>query len=171
MASIYQRINKDGSKVWRAVIRIKNHPTVSDHFPRKKEAEDWAKETEIKIKNGKYDFAKNKEKTLSELIDLYIQEAVVEHHKAADNTIFQLNYFKEEIGKLALTYITPELLIAKRKKLLSETNKRGKTLNPATVNRYFSTLSGAFRYACKNMRWIDENPCLNLLKLKTNPKI
>lgn len=43
-------------------------------------------------------------------------------------------------------------------------------LNPATVNRYFSTLSGAFRFACKNLRWIDENPCANLLKLKSKPK-
>lgn len=169
MASIYQRTNKDGSKVWRAVIRIKNYPTVSDHFDRKRAAEDWAKETETKIKNGKYDFTKNREKTVAELIDLYIQDAVIGHHKAADDTIFQLNYFKEKIGKYALTYITPEVLIAQRKEL-SEPNERGKTLNPATVNRYFSTLSGAFRYACKNMRWIDENPCLNLLKLKTNPK-
>ena len=42
--------------------------------------------------------------------------------------------------------------------------------NPATVNRYFATLGGAFRYACKNLRWIDENPCRNLLKLKCKPK-
>ena len=43
MASIYKR--KDG-KGWRAIIRIKNHPTVCDHFDRKEEAEDWARETE-----------------------------------------------------------------------------------------------------------------------------
>ena len=67
MASIYQRTNKDGSKVWRAVIRIKNYPPVSNHFDRKKEAEDWAKDTEIKIKKGKYTFAKNKEKTVAEI--------------------------------------------------------------------------------------------------------
>lgn len=171
MASIYQRTNKDGTKVWRAVIRIKNYPTVSDHFDRKKAAEDWAKETETEIKKGKYDFTKNREKTVAELLDLYIQDAVIGHHKAADDTIYQLSYFRDKIGKYALNYITPELLLAERKKLLTEKSKRGKILNPATVNRYFSTLSGAFRYACKNMRWIDENPCLNLLKLKAKPKV
>lgn len=28
MASIYQRTNKDGSKVWRAVIRKKGYPII-----------------------------------------------------------------------------------------------------------------------------------------------
>ena len=42
MASIFQRRNKDGSKVWRAIVRIKGYPTVCDHFDRKQEAQDWA---------------------------------------------------------------------------------------------------------------------------------
>lgn len=54
MASIYQRQNKDDTKAWRAVIRIKGHPSVSDHFERKREAEDWAAETERQIRQGKY---------------------------------------------------------------------------------------------------------------------
>ncbi len=59
MASIYQRTNKDGSKVWRAVVRIKGHPSVCEHFDRKNEAEDWANKAESGIKNGKYNFNKN----------------------------------------------------------------------------------------------------------------
>lgn len=59
MASIYQRTNKDGSKIWRAGITSKNYLTVSDHFDGENEAEDWAKETEIKINKGKYSFVKN----------------------------------------------------------------------------------------------------------------
>jgi hypothetical protein len=43
MASIYKR--KDG-KGWRAVIRMKGHPRICDHFERKQEAEDWAQEIE-----------------------------------------------------------------------------------------------------------------------------
>lgn len=35
MASIYTRKDQDGSPVWRAVIRIKGHPSVSNHFGRK----------------------------------------------------------------------------------------------------------------------------------------
>lgn len=65
MASIYKR--KDG-KGWRAVVRIKNHPTVCDHFERKEIAEDWARDTELKIKLGKYSPNKAKEKTVADLI-------------------------------------------------------------------------------------------------------
>ena len=82
MASIYQRINKDGSKVWRAVIRIKGHPSVCYHNERKQVVEDWAKDKEQQIKRGKHspDQAKQK-KTIADLIDLYIQDAVIGHHK------------------------------------------------------------------------------------------
>jgi hypothetical protein len=60
---------------------------VCNHDERKQVVEDLAKETEAKIKNGKYDFTKNNEKTLSEQIDLYIQDATISHHKAADMKI------------------------------------------------------------------------------------
>lgn len=167
MASIYKR--KDG-KSWRAVVRIKNHPTVCDHFDRKEKAEDWARDTERKIKLGQYSPNKAKEKTVADLIDLYIKDAVIDHHKAAKDSIRQLNYFRDVLGKYALVYITPELLLNERRKFSEISTRNNKTLNPATINRYFSTLSGAFRFACKNLRWIDENPCTNILKLKSKPK-
>lgn len=81
-----------------------------------------------------------------------------------------MNYFRNELGDYALIYITPELLLKARRKLSETRTKQNLILNPATVNRYFATLAGAFRYACKNLRWIDENPCGNLLKLKSKPK-
>lgn len=170
MASIYQRINKDGSRVWRAVIRIKNHPTICEHFDRKQEAVDWANEIELQIKRGKYARNKAKEKTLADLIDRYIPDAVIGHHKAAKDTIRQLNHFREALGEYALIYITPEVLLEERKKLFETRTNRNTLRNAATVNRYFATLGGALRYACKNLGWIDENPCGNLLKLKSKPK-
>lgn len=171
MASIYQRTNNNGTKVWRAVIRLKGHPTVCEHFDRKQEAEDWAREMEQQIKRGKYSSNQTKQKrTVSELIDIYIQDAVIGHHKAANDTVRQLNYFRGKIGDYALMYITPDLLLKERKILIEKPSRSGVRLNPATVNRYFASLGGAFRYAYKNLRWIDENPCGNLIQLKTNPK-
>lgn len=77
MASIYQRTNKDGKKVWRAVIRIKGHPSVSKQADRKKILEDWVRDTESQIKDGKYSHNKAREKTVVNLIDSYIQDAVI----------------------------------------------------------------------------------------------
>ncbi len=95
MASIFQRTNKDGTKVWRAVIRLKGHPTVCDHFDRKQEALDWANETERQIKLGRYNFAKHdQKKTLADLIDRYIEDGVLDHHKAPQDTKRHLNYFQ-----------------------------------------------------------------------------
>ena len=52
MASIYQRDNPEGKKVWRAVIRKKGYPTVCSHFDRKQEAQDWTVDVERKITMG-----------------------------------------------------------------------------------------------------------------------
>lgn len=172
MASIYKRTNKNGSTVWRAVIRIKGHPSVSNHFERKQEAKDWAKEVESKIQVGKYKFGQeaDRQRTLSELITRYIDDGVIGRHKAERDTIRQLSYFRDSLGSYALGYLTPEILINERKRLIQKPTPNGKSRNPATINRYFATLSGAFTYACKNLRWIDDNPCTNLLKLPTKPK-
>lgn len=167
---VYSVKLKDGTKVWRATVRVKGHPPVTERFSRKQKAEDWERETKLKIKQGKYVSNKAKEKTLAELIDLYIPDAVLGHHKAAKDTVFQLNYFRERLGSYALIYITPELLLQERKRLLELPTNRNTLRNPATINRYFATLGGAFRYACKNLRWIDDNPCANLLKLKSKSK-
>lgn len=136
MASVYQRTNKDGSKVWRVVVRVKGHPTVCEHHERKQVAYDRA---ELQIKQGKFISNKAKEKTLNELINLYIDDAVIGHHKAAKDTVQQLNYFRERLGKYALIFITPELLIEECKKLLALPTHRATTRKPATVNRYFAT--------------------------------
>ena len=70
MASIFKRTNEDGSKVWRAVIRIQGNPTTCKAFERKQEAEDWAKETKRSIKLGQYNFeAQKRRHTYAELVN------------------------------------------------------------------------------------------------------
>lgn len=171
MASIFKRRNKDGTSVWRAVIRIKGYPTVCNHFERKQEADDWAKDIERKIKLGQFKFDQhNFLHTFKELLTSYLANGALEHHKSADDTSRHLNYWNSRFESYALVHITPDL-ICKERQLLGETpSLRGnKKLSPATVNRYISSLSSLFSYATRQLHWMNENPCANLIKLKEHP--
>lgn len=166
MASILKRKNKNGTTHWRAVIRIKGYPTVCDHFDRKQEADDWASETERKIKMGQFQFDRHKnQQTFAQLFERYINDGALQHIRSADDVMHHLNYWKSRMGDYALVHLTPDF-IGKERQILSETptNKNLKR-SPATVNRYVASLSALFSYALK-LRWIDENPCFNLTKLK-----
>lgn len=167
MASIQKRKNKDGTFHWRSVVRLKGHPTVCNHFDRKQEAEDWRQETERQIKEGQFKFNRHKAKhTFHELIQRYISDGVLEHLRAKRDAIRHMNYWTERLSKYALTYITHDLLSKERQVLISSPTSRGTKRSPATVNRYIAALSSCMTYAYKHLRWIDENPCLNLIKLK-----
>lgn len=168
--SIFKRKLKTGYS-WRAVVRVKGHPTVCASFSRKQEAEDWKRETKQQIKSGKYRIAKSSErKLLAELIDAYNRDVVDAHYKAVADTKRHLAYFRETIGEYALIYLTPELILEQRRRLIETPTDRGARRSAATVNRYMSSLRGALRYACRSLRWIDENPIQNLIKLKESPQ-
>jgi len=167
MASIYKR--KDG-KGWRAVVRIKGYPTACGHFDKKPEAEDWAHETERKIKLGQFKFDQHKRlHTFPELLDQYIGNGALEHHRSANDTRRHLVYWKSRFDSYALVHITPELIAKERMLLWNTPSKSGLKCTPSTINRYTASLSALFSYAVRQLRWIDESPCAHLLKLKENP--
>ncbi len=170
MASIYKRKSKDGKTAWRAVIRIKGYPTVCNHFDRKQEADDWAKETERRIKLGQFNFeAHNQHHTYAELIDRLIADGALSHHRSLKNCQSQFDYWKGRLGAYALVHITPELISQERKLLIDSPLPDGRKRSASTINRYTATLSSTLSYAVKKLRWIIENPCKNLLKLKEDP--
>ena len=170
MASLYKRKNKNGTTVWRAVIRIKGYPSVCNHFERKQAAEDWAQGVEREIKAGQFKFDQhNKIHTFAELAERYIQDGALEHHRSADDTLRHLAYWKERFGEYGLIHITPELL-GKERQILAETPTTKRTKRtPSTINRYIASLSALLTYAAQHLNWISENPALRLIKLKENP--
>jgi hypothetical protein len=124
MASIYKRKDTENKKVkpsWRAVIRIKGYPTVSKTSDRKQELIDWAQETERQIKSSQFNFDHYKNQhTFDELIDRYIQDGTLEHHRSAADTKRHLIYWKSRLGSYAIVHINAALL-NKERQLLSET--------------------------------------------------
>jgi integrase len=170
MASIYKRKNENGTTVWRAVIRIKGYPAICNHFERKQEADDWAQEVERNIKLGAFKFDQHKKQhTFAELVERYIQDGALEHHRSSDDTRRHLTYWESRFADYALIHITPELLGKERQILADTPTQKGGKRTPSTINRYIASLSSLLTYAAQRLSWISENPALRLIKLKENP--
>jgi integrase len=170
MAAIYKRKDKEGKVVgWRAVVRIKGYPTICKQCERKQEAEDWATEVEREIKQGRFNVNLYKgQHTFTQLLERYQNDGALEHIRSFEDVIRHLEYWKNRLGEFALVHLTTEL-IGKERRLLAEipTNK-GKKRSLATINRYISSLSALLSHAVR-LKWMSENPCFNLTKLKEPP--
>lgn len=167
MASFYKRKNKNGTTVWRAVIRIKGYPTVCKTDQRKQELLDWAQDTERQIKNGQFNFDQYKTQyTFEDLVSRYIQDGILDHHRSVADTRRHLDYWKSRLGSYALIHITSELLSKERQHLSETPIDKGTKRTSATANRYMSSLSSLLSYASTNLNWLTENPALRLKKLK-----
>ena len=170
MATIEKRINSKGETSYRALVRIKGHPSVSNTFAQKTKAEEWAKRTEIAIKDGKYlPSVESNRRTVSELIDKYLKE---EHPKQQNKTTdinAHLGIWKSLIGQYALIAIKPDILTSALHKIAEIPTPRGKTKSAATMNRYIASLSVVFSYGYKNLDWLSHNPMAKINKY-TEPR-
>lgn len=100
------------------------------------------------------------------MVDHFIQSGALEHYRSAKDTVPHLVYWKSRLGEYALVYLTPERLGKERQLLIDTSTPQNTKKSPATVNRYIASLSSCLSYACRQLRWIDDNPCFNLIKLK-----
>lgn len=169
MASISKRKNKNGTSHWRAVVRIKGYSTVCTHWDRKQEAEDWATDTERKIKLGQFNFNLHRtQHTFTELLERYKNDGALEHIRSVEDVVRHLEYWKGRFGAFSLVHLTAELIGKERSLLAAAPNSKGTKRSAATVNRYFASLSAILSHAVR-LKWIAENPCFSLTKLKENP--
>jgi len=167
--SVYKRRLKKGHS-WRAVIRIEKYPPICRTFDRKEEAEDWEKETKRQIKRGEFKFDQYRKKhTFSELLDRFISNGALQHHRSSKDTLRHLEYWETRLGRYALVHLTSELIAKERLLLLEKPTPKGTKCTPSTVNRYLASLSSLFSYAVKELKWLSESPCLHFKKLKENP--
>ena len=107
--------------------------------------------------------------TLADLIQRYMEEILPDHPKTEKNQAAHLRWWRREIGDCPLDEVRPRLLVECRNKLRRELTLRGAPRSPATVNRYFATLSRVFTIAIKEWEWLDESPLRRLSKLREPP--
>lgn len=167
MQGIEKRINKDGSFTYRARVRIKGHPSVSESFSSLALAKKWKRDTESAIEQGRFQFPSlAKKHSLADLIDRYIESILPTKLKNARNVKQHLFWWKQELGNILLSDIKPSHIARKRDELLSQSTIYKKPRSSTTVVRYIASLSHAFTIAIKEWDWMDENPVRKINKPK-----
>jgi len=171
MATIYKRKSRTGKGyTWRAVIPLPGKKRLCKSFNLKETAKEWIKETEYKLKYGSFDFQKHKTThTFKDLVDRFIADGMLEHYRSKRDAIRHLDYFCKRFGPWPVTNLSSDMISDERKLLVTTPMANGKLRANATINRYTATLSAIFSYACTNLDWMIENPCIRLIKLKEPP--
>lgn len=165
MQGIEKRISKDGSSTYRARVRIKGHPSVSESFSSLALAKKWKRDTESAIEHGRFQFSSQEKKhTLAELVDRYIETILPTKPKNARNVKQHLLWWKRELGHCLLSEIKSSHIAQKRDELLSQDTFYKKPRSSTTVVRYIASLSHAFSIAVKEWDWMDENPVCKINK-------
>jgi integrase len=158
MATISPRRAKDGTVRYHAKVRLKGYTSQAATFDRKRDAERWAKETEVALRERRYFKATlTARHTVSDLIDRYLRE-VLPQKPGSHKQRAQFLWWKEKLGHALLADLTPSLLAEWRDRLAAGETPRGKPAAPATQVRYLAALGHALNVAVREWEWLDENP-------------
>ena len=170
MAVIERRKRFDGKASFRAKVRLKGHPPASATFERLTDARNWAQQTEVAIREGRYFKAVEARKhTLGDLIDRYIEGVLPTKPKSEKKQKSQLLWWKAKLGDYLLIDVTPPLIASCRDKLLADHTARKKPRSPSTTTRYLAALSHAFTVAEQEWHWVEANP-VSRIKKPRQPK-
>jgi integrase len=159
MATITERLAKDGTKRYRAEVRLKNFKNQTATFKRKTDATKWIQNTESAIREGRH-FKTNEAKkhTFSDMVDRYLITELTKYNaKEQAERKSKLQWWKDSLGVYCLADITPPLIVECRDSL-------AETRSPATVVRYLAALSIVFTVAVNEWEWVQENPAKKVKK-------
>ena len=168
MASIEKRSTPGGGITFRVKIRLKGCEPQTATFERLTDARKWAAATESAIREGRhFKTVEAKKHNFAELVDRYTKEILpTKTAKLANDQKTQLAWFKTELGRYLLADVTPALIVQCRDKLLTENRDNGKPRSPASVVRYLSALSHAFKVAVNDWQWLEDSPMRKVKKPK-----
>lgn len=188
MAAIAEKVNKNGSISFKAIIRYKGVFLTKTFVVRgnrktttRKEAEDWARGIELQIDNGTYRKEEKKPNySVGEAIEKYIKDGnPKKDEKTRQRYISALMWFKKEIGRLPIRTLERSDLKTCRNKLQKKHKevpiKGGKSrltdelISNSCVNRYLAYFSTFLTYCVDEYEIIKTNPMIGAkLKLPEN---
>ena len=139
---------------WKAIIRLKGWPTTAKSFQRKRDAQEWANQTELDMRRGRYIERSHAEgTTLKTAMDRYLEE--VSSTKAATTTHRERLRSKpllDHLGKYSLAAITPDVVAKYRDKRLKTQSRLGKPIGENSVRLELALLSHLFTTAIQEWR-------------------
>lgn len=169
MASISKIKNKKGVS-FRARVRVVGYPHQHKTFVRKKDANEWAINTESKIRANKImPSLEAKKHSVNDLIKRYLDNVKINTPHQYDRKKSHLSRFKQEIGFKLLSKVNKSDFTEIVELLSQEKNKKGKVRKQSTVARYLSTMNHCYEFCVNDIEWAPENPIKKLKKPKESP--
>ncbi len=171
MATIETRKTEDGKTRYRVRVRIKGRPAETMTFERKSDATEWAKETEVAIKQGKYFPAhESRRRTFSQLADRYLRDVMPHKRPSSQRTMIpHVEWWRAKLGPYALADCTPQRIGELRDELAAGSTGQSERRSPTTVLRYLALISHMFSFAVKELAWLDMNPVARVRKPSPAP--
>lgn len=155
MATIEKRPREDGKVSWRASVRLKGHPTYSETFEIKEDAELWASNLEASLKGGSFIFH-----TMKDVFDRYEHEILPQKsaYQMKDEK-FHIPFWREHLGERKLNEVTSLEIEQILSSLVEKTSSTtGRLLSASTARKYLMTLSYIFNICAREWKWSNNNP-------------
>jgi integrase len=182
MANIQERVYKNGSVKYQALIRLRGHPPQTATFERKSDAKKWVSDTESAIRNGRhFKSSESRKHTLADAVDRYIKEILpTKSPSTIRDQTHQLNWWKQQLGAYTLADISTPVVTELKQKLASERisvsrspvatkmsadeTEKSKLRSNSTVTAYLMAISHLFSVAVKEWGWAEKNPLKDVRK-------
>lgn len=162
-------LRREKREVYDAEVRIKGFDAQYRRFSDRKEAKEWIKATEADLRRGKcLNVGEAKRHTLSDAIERYLTVYLRQYPHRLKKHSQLLGWWRQKIGNLRLSEITPAVISELRDKLAAEETCRLKIRSGSTVNRYLAALSKVLTLCVKEWCWLDISPMSRVGKLKEN---
>jgi integrase len=163
MATIQTRLDSDGKKSYRVMVRLKGAPPETATFTKLTKAREWAASKESAIREGRhFKTTEGKRRTLSEAITRYRDNVLPRKRQASRHSQrAQFEWWDSHLGAYHLADVTPAMIAECRDRLLNDPEK---PRSEATTVRYMAALSHLFSVAVREWGWCEDNPCKRVTK-------